>query len=555
MAPSNCLESGQNPQLSDLIADLTQVSLHNRLKVQNLSQEQCTLEIQKTLLQINAPKSTADSQEAIGMLILLQSHELRLQINQLRTEVHDVIADREKVAREANEIRNELKHTQESFSNRMSILEAAIIGSKNVVEQQPLLPSRENPETIQVTHLDHSTQASEKATQEKSPVYEVDRNEIVPIVTPQPVAARGRPRTRDCHSSSETDCSDGSHTRNAETTRVARLRVLDILAQDVEKFDPYGTNRHVSDYFREIERCFQDIPDATSYEKVKLIWKTSGPRVRKDLDSLSPDIADSYPKLRAWMIGEYERPRDYPSAVLNALRVRHQRSEPPRAYFSRLHTAYFEGRATPGLEEDAHFQSLFLHNLHGSIRTEVKVACRRKRHTMLEMRRLAHMVWEAVTPADRSQPCALNPCHQPTAQPRLTSFEAAHKGGPDRDGPMQHSTNPQQNEWHHQQNIIARGGQLPHQHYSHITHNTRRRKRNRRRNRQPVHNQDQWTNHGSHESDSRSAQSWRDTSEHDSSDGSDQSSSELDSHTPRHRRQRRQSWVQHDSSLSHSATD
>ncbi|XP_070409181.1 uncharacterized protein [Nothobranchius furzeri] len=194
---------------------------------------------------------------------------------------------------------------------------------------------------------------------------------------------------------SETD--RGSESEDDAPYRESGLRVRQIesLAKDVERFDPNTNESNVDDYLREIERCLLDLPAPSSREKLKLIWKTTSRTVHGFMETLPPDIRDRYSSLCRALRDEYATYADSASATMGAFSIKHGRNEPPREYYRRLKSAYFQGRNGPGLEEDPAFRSLFIHNLHECVRSEVSMYCRIKKLTTQEIRRYAQQAWEA----------------------------------------------------------------------------------------------------------------------------------------------------------------
>nr|XP_054601754.1 uncharacterized protein LOC129164735 [Nothobranchius furzeri]XP_054601755.1 uncharacterized protein LOC129164735 [Nothobranchius furzeri]XP_054601756.1 uncharacterized protein LOC129164735 [Nothobranchius furzeri] len=194
---------------------------------------------------------------------------------------------------------------------------------------------------------------------------------------------------------SETD--RGSESEDDAPYRESGLRVRQIesLAKDIERFDPNNNESNVDNYLREIERCLLDLPAPSSREKLKLIWKTTSRTVHGFMETLPPDIRDRYSSLCRALRDEYATYADSASATMGAFSIKHGRNEPPREYYRRLKSAYFQGRNGPGLEEDPAFRSLFIHNLHECVRSEVSMYCRMKKLTTQEIRRYAQQAWEA----------------------------------------------------------------------------------------------------------------------------------------------------------------
>nr|XP_054605669.1 uncharacterized protein LOC129166615 [Nothobranchius furzeri] len=142
---------------------------------------------------------------------------------------------------------------------------------------------------------------------------------------------------------SETD--RGSESEDDAPYRESGLRVRQIesLAKDIERFDPNTNESNVDDYLREIERCLLDLPAPSSREKLKLIWKTTSRTVHGFMETLPPDIRDRYSSLCQALRDEYATYADSASATMGAFSIKHGRNEPPREYYRRLKSAYFQG--------------------------------------------------------------------------------------------------------------------------------------------------------------------------------------------------------------------
>nr|XP_054593660.1 uncharacterized protein LOC129160682 [Nothobranchius furzeri] len=218
---------------------------------------------------------------------------------------------------------------------------------------------------------------------------------------------------------SETD--RGSESEDDAPYRESGLRVRQIesLAKDIERFDPNTNESNVDDYLREIERCLLDLPAPSSREKLKLIWKTTSRTVHGFMETLPPDIRDRYSSLCRALRDEYATYADSASATMGAFSIKHGRNEPPREYYRRLKSAYFQGRNGPGLEEDPAFRSLFIHNLHECVRSEVSMYCRMKKLTTQEIRRYAQQAWEAGGKPQKSDAHHRVMHLAPDAEPRL----------------------------------------------------------------------------------------------------------------------------------------
>ncbi|KAL7374388.1 hypothetical protein ABVT39_028159 [Epinephelus coioides] len=112
------------------------------------------------------------------------------------------------------------------------------------------------------------------------------------------------------------------------------------------------------------------------------------------MEMLPPNTRDRYATLRKALREEYSLYTDEASATLGAFAILQKKHQPPQEYLRRLRTAYFQGRNAPGLEEDHAFKSLFLHNLHESLRYDVTMHCRTRGLTMQEIKKYAQLAWE-----------------------------------------------------------------------------------------------------------------------------------------------------------------
>ena len=185
------------------------------------------------------------------------------------------------------------------------------------------------------------------------------------------------------------------------TPQSPRYEVLELIAKDIECFDPDNCDHHIDDYFRELDHNLIDLTHATQREKVKLVWKTSSKAVHKFIQSQPPSVRNDYSELRHALIEEFSSTADVTSAMFAALQIKHSRSENPRDYYRRLRHAYFQGKNAPGLEENPIFKSLFLQNLHPCVRTHVVLRTRQGNPSLLEIRKMTQIAWETLVISKR----------------------------------------------------------------------------------------------------------------------------------------------------------
>ena len=199
-----------------------------------------------------------------------------------------------------------------------------------------------------------------------------------------PGAEQGDDGRNDGRSGQESEDSEGLAPPLREGIRT---RQLESLSKDIERFDPDNRGSNIDDYLREIERCLLDLANPSPREKLKLVWKTTARNVHAFMETLPPDTRDHYSALCQALREEYSLFTDQASATLGAFAVLQRKNEPPSEYYRRLRSAYFQGRYAPGLEEETAFKSLFLHNLHESVRYDITMRCRTGDLTMQEIRR------------------------------------------------------------------------------------------------------------------------------------------------------------------------
>ncbi len=77
------------------------------------------------------------------------------------------------------------------------------------------------------------------------------------------------------------------------------------------------------------------------------------------------------------------------SGLTAAMTVKQGRQESPQQYYHRLSLAYFGSRNEPGMEEDLHFKSLFVQNLHPTTSHHLGVAACPRTLTSRNLRELA----------------------------------------------------------------------------------------------------------------------------------------------------------------------
>ncbi|KAJ8409932.1 hypothetical protein AAFF_G00209730 [Aldrovandia affinis] len=150
------------------------------------------------------------------------------------------------------------------------------------------------------------------------------------------------------------------------------MKQLENVARDIEKFCPEkSSSLSVDDYLRKIKYNLSELPQATEEEKIRLIHKTISTSVRKFIYSTPKRVRQSYRRIRGVLAEEYATFEDETTAMMSAFQVKQQRAERPNEYYRRMKQAFFQGKHVLQGEEGNSFKSLFLHNLHPSLRTLV----------------------------------------------------------------------------------------------------------------------------------------------------------------------------------------
>ena len=70
--------------------------------------------------------------------------------------------------------------------------------------------------------------------------------------------------------------------------------------------------------------------------------------------------------------------------------------EHPREYYRCLRHAFFQGKNRSGLEKNPAFKSLYLHNLHPCVRTQITLMTKQGDPSMWEIRNMTQIAWEIV---------------------------------------------------------------------------------------------------------------------------------------------------------------
>ena len=141
---------------------------------------------------------------------------------------------------------------------------------------------------------------------------------------------------------------------------------LDKIARNITRFDPKSAGTiDVSRYLKDIDFFLGRFPRTMVEDKIYLIKLTAGREVSSFIERQPRYIQDHYEVLCQALEEEFSNHLSQ-TGLTAALLVKQQKQESPQQYYTRLRQAFFGTRNEPGMEEDLHFKSLFVQNLHPS---------------------------------------------------------------------------------------------------------------------------------------------------------------------------------------------
>ena len=449
--------------LIDAVMDLLNISQEEVEEIQEYTLRRCEAEVTTLLEEVKDPQGGAVLiQSMVGKLLLLDHHRNQLQMGALRGENDELRVSRNRLETRNSSLQDDIEMMENrlrEFAQRLQVAEGASQSTADKQVRREGLETRDT-QSLPASELSEEVNFEPRRVWNRNPVrapvdlvqvkyrgptsrqfvetrldarYRDDEMIEVPPLpdpdasrrrsrrttetggSPQSEATRRLPRQAAPYTSSDSD-SDTDEGRRPHEVRErsvgSRLRQIDSIAKDIERFDPDDKHASVIDYLREIRHGLTDLDHATSQEKLKLIWKTTSRSTRRFIETQPPRIRDSFSKLCRVLREEYAPSTDRLTATLSAAQIKQRRTESPREYYRRLRGAYFQGSSTPGQEEDdCHFRLMFIHNLHSSVRTHVTLACEQRNHTIGEIKRIAQVLWETtVRAADRyeEEPRVLN---------------------------------------------------------------------------------------------------------------------------------------------------
>lgn len=160
------------------------------------------------------------------------------------------------------------------------------------------------------------------------------------------------------------------------------------MARDIEVFNPDTPRSNIELYLKDVNYALSHIPEATMADKLLLLRKTTVRTVHSFIERQSPAIAGDYNELCRALRAEYTIYQNPSVSRLSALETKQNRYE-------RLRRVYFAGSDSPRAEEDVMFKSLFVSNLHPTIRKSLSLLVDVDHMTAAELRQLAMRAWES----------------------------------------------------------------------------------------------------------------------------------------------------------------
>ena len=474
-AESN-LSPVESAQLFKFVADLLKTSPDEREALEQMNLDECQSKIDDLIRHVHDPyRKVFTIKRVIGRLFLFHHQSSRLEIEILRKENQELSSSCDRLDTRNQKLHEELKLSNETLVTCISMLDTERSNSVAVYDQAPKesretsaralamlrASSRESEaevEPVARRGVESDADTSDCLLTSRLP-DKPERHAVAPSHNPggarscppaperllKPQAAKKERKSKShavakpthCEPSSSSFSSDSydesssplrnSSSSSSESERprrsrkarrgsspALRMRQLDSLAEDIERFDPSSHNSTIEDYLREIEHSLSDLPHVTSREKLKLIWKTTSGSVHAFIETQTPRIRDKYSRLCKVLREEYSPYTDETLATISAIQIRQRRTEPPREYYARLRHAFFQGSSAPGLEEHRAFRSLFIHNLHPCVRTHVALTCQQGKPTMRKIRKNAQRTWETV----------VRPVDQPDEEPRVLNVQS-----------------------------------------------------------------------------------------------------------------------------------
>uniref|UniRef100_A0A671WJS1 Uncharacterized protein n=1 Tax=Sparus aurata TaxID=8175 RepID=A0A671WJS1_SPAAU len=282
-------------------------------------------------------------------------HDANRELRETREQLHDLQLDKREKERELDKVKRELEHSLEynSFSKA---------------------PARAH--------------ASEEA---KGNRYDRGAQLDLSLGAMSPIDPGARTRT-------DRDLGDrGKRSSSPQPLSVSRVhhsrapsdRDLDKIARNITRYEPKaGGKNDTKAYLEDIKFYLGRFPDATVDDRLYLIRGTSSQKVNKFIDRQTPRVKNNYEVLSKALIDEFKS-YTIKTGLTAALTVKQGRQESPQEYYERLHEAYFGPKNETEMEEELHFKSLFVQNLHPSTSHHLGVMACPETLTSRQLREMA----------------------------------------------------------------------------------------------------------------------------------------------------------------------
>ncbi|KAI4887718.1 hypothetical protein NFI96_006847 [Prochilodus magdalenae] len=166
-------------------------------------------------------------------------------------------------------------------------------------------------------------------------------------------------------------------------------RELDKIARNIIRFEPRpeGSNDVIA-YLKDIDYYLRRFPHVTIDHKIYLIKVTSNRDVSSFIERQTDYVRSHYDALCQALVEEFSEYTEQ-TGLIAASTVKQLSQESPQLYYKRLFHTYFGARNEPGMEEDLHFKTLFVENLHPSTSYHLGVAACPRTLSSKQLRDLA----------------------------------------------------------------------------------------------------------------------------------------------------------------------
>ena len=139
------------------------------------------------------------------------------------------------------------------------------------------------------------------------------------------------------------------------------------IAKRIPRFNPESPGiPDVANYLNDVKFFMRQVQNPTMSDIIYVIKASSTRSVSNLLARQPARVMADFDLLKQAMVREYSFPY-IDHGLVAALKVSQQEHEPPHLYYRRLLEAFYGNVNKPEMEEDIHFKTLFLSNLHPSV--------------------------------------------------------------------------------------------------------------------------------------------------------------------------------------------